>query len=108
MGGVFSAAEILIAHDALAQRDGCFHSADDCFIEGALHTGDGSGTVWTHSDEFSNHRVVERRDGVTAINVGIHTDANAPGGVVKVDRAWRRPEIVGGILGVDSEFDGVA
>ena len=73
-----------------------------------MHTGDGSGTVWTHSDEFSDHRVVERRDGVAAIDVGIHADADAARGVVKVDRAWRGPEIVGGILGVDSEFDGVA
>lgn len=80
VGGVFSAAEILIAHDALAQRDGCLHSSDDGLIEGTLHAGDSSGAVRADGYEFSDHRVVERRDGVAAVDVRIHANADAARG----------------------------
>ncbi len=108
MGGIFSAAEVQIADDSLAERDGGFDSADDGFIESALHTGDGRGAVWADGNQFSDHRIVERRDGVAAVDVRVHPDADAAGGVVKVDRAGGGSEIVGGILRVDAEFDGVS
>ena len=108
MGGVFSPAEVQIADDSLAERDGGFDSAYDGFVEGALHTGDGRGAVWADGYQFSDHRIVERRDGVAAVDVRVHPDADAAGGVVKVDRAGGGSEIVGGIFRIDAEFDGVS
>jgi hypothetical protein len=40
--------------------------------------------------------------------VGVHPDADAAGWVVKIDCPGGGPEVVGGIFGVDAEFDGVA
>jgi len=108
VGGVFSAAKILIADDSLAERDGGFHSADDGFIESALHTGNGCGAVWAYGYQFSDHRIVKRWDGVTAVDVRVHPDADTAGGVVKIDRAGGGSEIVSGILRIDAEFDGVS
>ena len=108
VGGVFAPAEVLIADDSLTEGDGGFNSADDGFVEGALHPRDGGSAVGSRGDEFADHGIVEGGYGVAAVEMGIEADTDASWRVEEIDGAWARAEVVGGIFGIDAEFDGVA
>ena len=81
---------------------------DDELVEGDAAAGDGGRPVRAPHDELAEERVVERRDLVAAVQVRVHPDARAAGGVVALDEAGAGPEVVGRVLGVDPELDGVA
>ena len=92
----------------MAEGDGGFNSADNSFVEGALHPCDGGRAVGTRGDEFADHGIVEGGYGVAAVEMGIEADTDASWRVEEIDGARARAEVVGGIFGIDTEFDGVA
>ena len=73
-----------------------------------MHPRDGGSAVGSRGDEFADHGIVEGGYGVATVEMGIEADTDASWGVEEIDGTWARAEVVGGIFGIDTEFDGVA
>ena len=106
-GVVFALAERLVVHDRLLEWNRGLDSSDHVFIEGPRHTLNASAAAGSGGNDFGDHRVVIRRDGIASIGVGVNADATTAGCVIKTDVAGAGLEIFLRILGVDTTLDGM-
>ncbi len=58
-------------------------------------------------DQFADHRIVMRRHGIAAVNVGIETHAQSAGGEHMLDLAGIGLKVSVGIFGIDATFNRV-
>src|SRR4051812_42655957 len=73
---VFPANEVRIVHDRLLKWDGRFDPSDDVLTERPAHPADGVVARRAGSDDFRDHRIVMRRNGVSTVCMRV--DAHAP------------------------------
>src|SRR6185436_12308770 len=64
-------------------------------------------TILSVGDEFSDHRVIMRRNRVARVGVAIDSNPASARGVIHLNPPWTRPEITKWVLGVNSTFNGV-
>src|SRR5207253_4024597 len=100
--------EGLAREERLVDRDVRHEALDEQLVESDLAALDRRGPVRTPDDELAQERVVERRNLVPGVQVGIHPDAGPAWREVALDRPGRGPELALGVLGVDPELDRVA
>src|ERR1700712_944459 len=103
-----AASELSALEDLFVKRRGGGDAVDDEFVEGADHSDDRLLTVLSPADELADHRVVERRNGVTGLDVGVHSDAETARGAEACDCSRTRCEAAVGVFRVDATLDRVA
>ena len=77
-------------------------------LQHPAHPADGLQPGGRPDHQLGHQRVVVGRQGVAAVQAGVHPDAAAPRQMQEVDLARAGLEVVGGVLGVDPALDGVA
>src|SRR5205814_863233 len=100
--------EIWILQNRLLEGNSGLDTCDHIFAQGAAHFVHGFAPILAEGNQFPDHRVVSRRDGITGISVAI--DANSPPSrlIVHFDPARAWPEVIERIFGVDTAFDRMA
>src|SRR5471030_2965239 len=98
---------MFVGHDAGEKRDRGGDAFDDEALERGLHAAKSFRPVATLADDFGNERVVERRNRVARINVGVQTNPWSTGWMEHVDPARRRLKVARGIFRIDAAFDDV-
>ena len=83
-------------------------TTDNVLAEGAVHPVEGLLTGCADRDQFSHHRVIQGRNDVARVAMGVDTDAVTAGRIVKTNRARAGGEIAGRIFRVDTALNGVA
>ena len=85
------------------------HAANAGLIQHRQQTQARFFTVFTPGDEFAEHRVVERRNGVSFCHAAVDPTPRPCGRfAVEVERTGGRQEVVVRIFGIQPHFDGVA
>ena len=100
--------EIGLLQQNLVERDNRRHSLDLQFTQGAPRPGQGLGAVRAGDDEFRHERVEGSRNGHARVISLIDTDSGTGGGMPLDQGARGGHEAAPGVLGVDTELDGVA
>ena len=95
--------EVLVCHDLLMERYCRLDPLYDVLIESPGHSLDRFFTGVCMHNQFGDHRIIVRQDGILVINSTVDTNSEAAGSVITVDltREWR--EFLG-IFGVDATF----
>src|SRR3954451_20658222 len=87
----------------------CCTDAGNCEkLEGAMHALDCSAAGRAVDDEFRQHRVIEHRDNVAGVAMGIQSDVGPGRGNPCLDEPRVRPKVLLGDFSVDAAFDGMA
>ena len=80
---------------------------EDELFEGMLGCLNGGLTGLAVADEFGDHGVVSLTHGAGTVDAAVHAGASDLWLMVGSHLAWSRQEAVFGVLGVDTEFDGM-
>src|SRR5690606_8559500 len=96
--------ERLVVHEFDVEGDSSLYSFDDELLQRALHPGDDFFARLSANNEFCDHRIVIRRDGIACVNVAVDANAVTAGHVKVCDSPRRRPEPVGWIFSIDTTF----
>src|SRR5258705_1710021 len=70
---VISLSEIFILHQLHVEGNGSVHPLNDEFAECAFHGIDGFFTRLCRGNQLCNHRIIERRNHITCIDVAVHS-----------------------------------
>ena len=106
-GVVLPAPKIGILHYCLLEGNGRLDAGDHVFAKGTRHSVNARLSTGGGGDDFGDHRIVVRRDGIPGIGMGVDSYATAAGRIVQLDLSGTGHEIVGWVFRVDAAFDGV-
>ena len=105
-GGDVAFLEVGVVEDAFVKRDGRLDAFDDEFIERPPHAGNGFLPISPMSDDFGDHRIVERDDHHVGFHRRIDAHPESAWRAILRDHSWtgRKPLR---IFGVDTTFETV-
>ena len=95
-----------MAENGLLQPGGDLHAVDAQLAKRPLHAGDGFLTGGLVNDQLADHRIVERRNHIAGVDVGIEPNAKSSRRDQSLDLPRAGPESMLRVLGIDAALDG--
>src|SRR6202521_1571435 len=98
---------MLVGHHPGEERNRCCNTLDDEALQRHLHAAQRLLAVAPLANELGEQRVVEGRNGVACVDVGIQTNSGTAGWMEDIDVTRRRLKVSRRILRIHATFDDV-